>query len=314
MKGNIKAILQEKPNLQKASNRIGAYLQSNGHKDWNEIDYTHIKGYIRHALHSDAKRTQLSPSKVENFRTDLLQILELYNGKLTDVYKYTIKAHINRIARPLLERSTFTHRKAKTFKLTDVKHVIRWLWNSPKMAYNAVAVILSITFTTGARVADCLNIIRSRVSTQQTEWGRFLVVSIKTSKNNPLGKYPEQLTCKLSENMIINPETNIKAWLEIIPENDEPIFSQVKMNTKKVNYVLKRAAVALGMESISGHSGRNTVLQALYRAKVDDISKIMYMRWRYNTDMHLHYRNNTMEATEVGAAYQLHHNNYNAVI
>ena len=313
MEKRAQAIYEVKPALKKERDILADYLIEIGKDDWNEVTLNEIRSYIKHRLMELSLAKKITPARTISFRVHLIQIIELQQGPMSDVQKSAIKQIVNEKGRPLIEKADFILRTAKTFKLRDVQETIEWLWDSPKLTYNAVAVILSITFTTGARVADCLRITRERIREVENPSGRYMIVDIKTSKNNLLGQFKEQLTCKLTENMIVNPWLNIQAFLQIVQKDDLPIFDRpgVKMTTKKVNYVLEMAAKKTETARITAHSGRNTVLKHLYKNNVDDISKIMFMRWRYNTSMHLHYRNNTLEDSEVGAAYQLAEGNYN---
>ena len=184
------------------------------------------------------------------------------------------------------------------------------LWQRNSKCAKAAAVCMGICFLTGARCIDALRVNTNRMQQENTKYGNFLIMKLNTSKTNMTAKYHEQLTYRMSENNIIKLENWIEKWKQL----EKPVgnlFSD-KYTSKQIVHKFKWVSKKLNFkEIITGHSGRNSMVLELYKAGVDDEAKKIFMRWRANSTMPLHYRSILLETSLEGAAQKIYQNNFN---
>lgn len=299
--------------LRKCHHTLSRFLKKQGIKRWGDVNINIIETFIKRRIQYWAATSVLKPYKIVNLKVHIVNILNFHTGEISIIAKNRIRNTICAASRDAIENSSYTTKRAKTFELDTINNAIEWLNQNESWVDRAAAVILAICFCTGSRVADALRIRKNRIIWTENASGKYITIRIQTSKNNSLGEFPEQLTYKIGSSNIINLDQIIKNWLTdngsgtTIFENKEH-----KINAKIIINRFRKVSKALGLHNtITGHSGRNTMILQLYRAGVDRESMIMFMRWRSNSQMPIHYRQLMLEDTVVGGAYQLFMNNFN---
>ena len=298
------------PGVRKLYKKLKKFMKKKEIAKWKDLKEKHVIKFIRKWFKGQENNKKLKPYVVENLIINLQNILDLKTGTVPKMMKARINKIIKRKAQILFEQIEIKRSRADVFDLDTISKAIKTLWKKENDKAKAAAVILAITFTTGARTIDAMRVNVRRMKIEQTEAGRFLIMTLNTSKTNQIGKFQEQLTFKIDENNKIKTDKIIQKWLKYY----KPRKNMFKDNFKArhIIYQFKVISRELGLKgTITGHSGRNTTLLQLYKANVDDESKKLFMRWRANSQMPLHYRNILLETSDMGAAAKLAKNKFN---
>jgi hypothetical protein len=294
---------------------MSKYIKEKGLKNWAELDIKHTEEFAEFYI-TKKSETMLSKNKtlkgyaVQNFIYILLRVVEAESGKfIPKIFTSRLKRTIKRIARPILEANLQVKNRAKVFKQKEIKRVIEKLFAKNEQICNITAIALAITFTTGARLSDVLNIYISDIKIVTNKLGKFLKIHLRNSKNNLLGTNPEQLTFKINKSNDIKLEIYLNIFLNRQETPSEKLINlggEKTSQVKKITYQLRKISLELGLKNIlSAHSGRNSVLLMLCHSKLDEESKKIYMRWRANSNMPSHYRGLLLECSALGAAEKL---------
>ena len=226
-----------------------------------------------------------------------------------------ISRTVKRFARPILAKYPQIKNRAKTFRLETIAKVIEHLFLKNNTISYETALCLSITFTTGCRLADALNIFSNDIKLIRNKYGKYIKINLRNSKNNILGIKPEQLTYKIGPKNIINLEEHINTYLSRVEIKTEKLFNirnSQSSKIKQITYQMRKISKELNLrQTLGAHSGRNTLLINLCHAGVDDESKKIYMRWTPNSSMANHYRGLLLECSPFGATEQLSKINFN---
>jgi len=289
---------------------MAKFLSKKGIENWEEVNIKNIEEFIQWQIETWNKKKNLLSYKCENLKIDIRYILEACDVPVTTLIKQKIRNKIFSVASPIIEQNPTADNRAPVFGLKTVKQVLEKLWKGDDTD-KATAAILAITFTTGARIVDTTKIRRSRIKLVKNKTGYYLKIAMKTSKSNPIGRNPEQLTYKLGKNNIIKMDLFLAKWLATSQDKKDLVFP---FAPKTIINRSRAVCQKMGINPpITGHSGRNSVVKALYDAKVDHDSKIIKMRWVPNSKMPIHYRALLLEESTAGATFQLFQNKFNVM-
>ena len=286
------------------------FLLKNGIKNVEHLPGEIINLFIEKRIQKWDELNKLRPYRIENLKIYMYHILEHLGISLTTSLRSQIKNHINKIARPLLEANSYFNKRAPTFDLHTIDRAIRELLKGKHPKDQAAATIMAMAFTTGARIQDLMNVRTERIIAIGNKTGHYLKIVMKTSKSNPIAKNPEQLTFMRHNNNIIKTDEILKSWISTSGNKTGLTFKNftAKQMINRFRAVSRKLNIS---PPITGHSGRNSMVAALYESNVDKDSKIIKMRWTADTQMHMHYRQTLMEETVCGATYQLHQGKFN---
>lgn len=277
---------------------------------WKDLREKHIIKFINKWFRKAERNPNLKPYLVENFIIQLKNILDLKFGGIPKILANRLVTIIKRKAQIRFEQIEIKRTRAETFSLEDIKKAVSTLWKKENKISKAAAVCLAITFTTGARTIDALRVNTKRIREEETTAGKFLIMTLNTSKTNPLAKFHEQLTFKIDKRNIIKTDKWIRKWRKRFNPKGTLLGTDIK--ARQMVYQFKKVSKELKLKGvITGHSGRNTTLLRLFEAGVDDESKKLFMRWRANSQMPTHYRGILLETSEIGAAAILAKNKFN---
>jgi uncharacterized protein YbcI len=298
------------------------FLKKKGVKNWDELNIKTAEEFAAFYILNKSKKLKLNKNSlkgyvVQNFIYLIIRVIEAESKLfLPKIFCSRLKRFIKNFARPILEETPQLKNRAKVFKLKDIENVITNLFNKNSEICDVAAIALSITFTTGARLADVTNIYVKDIKLITNNLGKFIKISLRNSKNNLLGTNPEQLTFKIDKNNFINLEIHLTKYLSRrigSPEKLIALKGSRESKIKKITYQFKKISFELGLKNVlSAHSGRNTVLLELCTSLIDDESKKIFMRWKPNSNMPSHYRGLLLECSAIGAAEQLHRKNFNS--
>ena len=309
-------------NFQKTLQTLALFLKKRN-ISWEKCSLKDLEIFIKLWVRKRINTGQMKPYRVENFLYELIRVLEYKKHYLPHVIRRHIRNKTLQTVRPWFKKHRYQVKRANCFTNEVILEVMEWLWEQKSWKMKATAIVLALCFTTASRTNDALGLQIDDFKRISNMDGNFLVLGIRTGKNNPMGRHPEQLTFSIQSTNVIKLEEWIEKWL-VYSNNTTYLFATPKwlegdiqkpgLDTKIINYYLGKVSHQLGLkEKITAHSGRNSVLLELYRANVPDDAKRIFMRWRNNSDMPLYYRNLLLEESSVGAAYLLQRNQFNQV-
>jgi hypothetical protein len=254
------------------------------------------------------KIKKVKPYRLRNMLYQLSKIVKYYliDYKLLPIIKQSLKKEANKIARDLFTNELFAPNKANTFSLKDISVIISFLWNFD-IAEKQTAIMLAFTFLAGNRIADLKYSNWEDIKIEQNDSGRYLSIKLKISKTNPLSLKCESITIKLKRGTIWDLEAKLKHLKTLYSENDiksDRIFNN--RSTKSFCYYMEKGRKACNFKKkISGHSGRNSVVDRMLRAGVNGDSICIALNWQRGSEMLFNYRNNLIEKSNQGAQFEL---------
>jgi hypothetical protein len=300
---------------------MSRFLLRNGLKKWEEIDIENIEEFSKFYIENKAnllisKNLTLKGYVVGQFIHTLLKVIEAEtNNFIPKIYVSRIKRTIKRFARPILAKNPQVKNRAKCFKHKEIREVISTLFCYNEKITDIAAISLSLCFTTGARLADVINIFAKDMKLVTNNLGKFLKINLRNSKNNLLGIKSEQLTFKIDSKNILKTNEHLILYLSRHPNPPEKLIElegSRESKIKKITYQYRKISKKLGLKNqLSAHSGRNSVLLELCKTNIDEESKKIFMRWTANSLMPTHYRGMLLECSAEGAAEKLNRNNFN---
>jgi hypothetical protein len=274
-----------------------------------------LETFITKWINYHNRNNDIKPYKVENIHYDTILAVEKIQGKIGIGQKSILKRGANRAAMKIFEKRLYRPTRAPVIPMVKVLEVIEILWTKDFNWWTrAAAVLLGITFTTGARMMDGLRLYWEDIYYEENQSGKYLILPVRVSKNNLNPKRPEQLTFRINNNNIIQLERLISAWQTYTHNNGKGKMFESKeiVNTQKiVGYINRTLSKNKLNFKIGGHSGRNSVLLQCFENKIDETGLKIYLRWTPNSNMHIHYRSLLLETSKVGTAYKLFKEKFN---
>jgi hypothetical protein len=296
---------------------MARYIKKNGLMKWEELNPLMIENFSKKWIDKASKKATkrkraLKGYLIGKFIYYLMRIVEAETKQLVPkIIISRIKRTINRYARPILSQNLQITNRAKEFKISTIKYVIKKLLSKNREITDSTAVCLAISFSTAARLADVLNIHKKDIKFVKNKDGSFIKILLRSSKNNQLGIRPEQLTHFIEKSSHkINLLDILKTFLKKYKNNGPLLIRLEKSNKhrklKQITYQYKKISKELNLKNtIGAHSGRNTILYKLCKSKTSEESKKIFMRWRPNSNMPAHYRGVYLECSNEGAAKNL---------
>jgi hypothetical protein len=273
-----------------------------------------IKIFIEKWIRCKNKKLDIKPYVIDNTIWHTILSIDKIQGKILLSQKSLVKLIAKQYAMKIFGEKLYRAKRANTITTGDAWLIIKSLLE-PKTNWwsKCSAICFAITMCTGARMIDTTRLYWEDIFTEENESGRYLVFPLRVSKSNQMAKRAEQLTYKIEPDNIIKLDCLLENWkkytiksnLGKIFDAGEPISPQ-----KLVGYI-SRKAKKLNLGPISGHSGRYSILKALFEFDIDDNSKKLFMHWSPGSQMPLHYRSVMLETSKIGAAFNLSKNNYN---
>jgi hypothetical protein len=274
-----------------------------------------LEKFITKWINYHNKNNSIKPYLIENLQFETILGVEHIQGNIKISQKSAIKKAANRAAKLIFEKRLYRPNRAPVIPLKRIFEIIELLWTKD---YNwwtrAAAVLLGITFTTGARMMDGLRLYWDDIYKEKNPSGEYLILPIRVSKNNLNPKRAEQLTFRIDNNNIIRLEKLISAWqiYNNHKSKGEMFGHKEVVNTQKIVGYIKRVLIKNKIDlKIGGHSGRNSVLLNCFEKQIDETGLKIYLRWTPNSNMHIHYRNMLLETSHVGAAFKLYKADFN---
>jgi hypothetical protein len=300
---------------------LSRFLKNNKVKKWINLNLEQVESFAKKYIMGKeqqciSKNSTLKGYVVKQFLYYLFRVIEAETGKqLPKILISRVTRTVKRFARPILAKYPQTKNRAKTFSLKTIKKVIDRAFTKNTTISYETALCLSLTFTTGCRLSDALNIFWKDIKLIKKKNSEFVKILLRNSKNNQLGIKPEQLTYKIGKNNIIKLESDLNYYLSKVELKSENLFNFANSKAskiKQITYQMRKLSKELNLRyTLGAHSGRNTMLLKLCHAGVDDESKKIYMRWTPNSSMANHYRGLLLECSELGASEQLAKINFN---
>jgi hypothetical protein len=251
---------------------------------------------------------KVKPYRLRNMLYQLCKIIKYYllDRKLLPVVKQCLKKEANKLARTLFTDELHAPQKANTFSMKDIANVISYLWNF-NIPEKQTAIMLAFTFLAGNRVADLKYSNWSDIKIDENDSGRYLSLKLKLSKTNPLSLKCESITVKLKSGTIWDLEAKLTHLKTLYNENNiksERIFNN--RSTKSFCYFMEKGRKACNLKTkLSGHSGRNSVVERMLRAGVNADNICVALNWQRGSEMLYNYRNNLIEKSNQGAQFEL---------
>ena len=149
--------------LLKCYHTFAKFLKSKGITKWGKVTIELVELFITRRIQRWANMRTIKPYRIELLKVHLVTILNFHTGEVSTIVKNRIKKKIHTAARGAIEDSNYQTRRAKTFQLHTVLEAMNWLTANGDWMDKAAAVIMGITFCTGARVQDTLNIRTDRI-------------------------------------------------------------------------------------------------------------------------------------------------------
>jgi hypothetical protein len=300
--------------IEETYNILKKFLQKKTN-DTHIISNEILRKFTTKLINYHNKLGTIKPYRIENLQFYIILAVEKIQGQVKICQKSTIKKAANRAAKCIFEKRLYRPTRAPVIPIEKVFEIIELLWTTN---YNwwtrASAVLLGITFTTGARMMDGLRLYWEDIHIEETQSGKYLLLPVRVSKNNMNPKRAEQLTFRIDKNNIIQLERLISAW-QIYNNNNckGKVFENTEVvNTQKIVGYINRTLLKNKLDvKIGGHSGRNSVLLQCFEKQIDETGLKIYLRWTPNSNMHIHYRNLLLETSHVGTAYKLFKENFN---
>ena len=247
-----------------------------------KLDDKILEKFITKLINYHNKLDTIKPYRIDNIQYDTILAVEKLQGYIGIGQKSAIKRAANKIAGKIFEKRLYRPIRAPVISLEKILEIIKLLWTKD---YNwwtrASAVLLGITFTTGARMMDGLRLYWDDLQIEEKPSGKYLLLPVRVSKNNMNPRRPEQLTFRINKNNIIQLERLISAW-QIYNKNSNrgKMFENKEVvNTQKIVGYINRTLIKNKIDiKIGGHSGRNSVLLQCYEKQIDETSLKIYLR------------------------------------
>ena len=182
--------------------------------------------------------------------------------------------------------------------------MIEYLWFQG-IPEKETSIMMCFTFLCGNRVGDLQFTNWDDLEFENNKYGRWLSIPLKISKTNPLSLKTETVTMKLKT----NPTWNVESKLMILRKlkntsKSKRVFSN--RTTKSFVYYMEKARKHLGIKNtISAHSGRNSVVERMLIAGVSSDNICIAFNWTRGSEMLYRYRNKLIEKTAQGAQFAL---------
>jgi hypothetical protein len=259
-------------------------------------------------VHKRNKSKTIRPYRLRNMLYQLCKIIKYYliDHRLVPVIKQALKKEANKLARTLFTNRIFAPAKANTFSLKEIAEIINYLWNF-SIPEKQTAIMLTFTFLAGNRVGDLFYSDWSDIKIEENDSGRYLSIKLKISKTNPLSLKCESITVKLKKGTIWDIEAKLLHLKQLYINNNlksDRIFNN--RSTKSFCYYMEKARKACNFKNkLSGHSGRNSVVDRMLRAGINADNICVALNWQRGSEMLYNYRNNLIEKSIQGAQFEL---------
>ena len=181
------------------------------------------------------KNITLKGYVIKRFLYYLFRVIEAETANLLPkILTSRVKRTTNRYARPILAKYAQTQNRAKTFRLNTISKAIKYSFEKQTIIGSETASCLSLTFTTGCRLADALNIDIKDIKPLKNKYGKFVKIHLQNSKNNLLGIKAEQLTFKTDPTNIIKLDEDLKTYLSRVEITRDKLFDQENSQSAKI--------------------------------------------------------------------------------
>ena len=161
-----------------------------GHGDFEAADDL---GKVEIYLESLLKRPMLKAYVYESGITKIADVVEKKLGKTSAVIKRTIKTWCERRARESARDSLQYPKQAGVIPEADMKRLWKALMDTGKPKPREAAIAFAISYVTGARMGEVLQIRIEDHKIQQDEGREFYRFYIRSSKTDPFCKRAEAL-------------------------------------------------------------------------------------------------------------------------
>jgi hypothetical protein len=282
--------------------------------DGGLISDKNIENFVKKWIRCKNRKRDIKPYVIDDtIWTTILAIDEL-QGRILLKQKSLVKLTAKRYAMKIFSQKLYRAKRAKPITPEDALSIINDLMiNRTNWWAKCSAVCFAITMCTGARMIDATRLYWDDMYEETNDSGTYLIIPLRISKSNQMAKRSEQLTYKINDNNIIKLDIIINYWKKFTNNLGlGPMFNAGEtIPTQKLVGYISRRSKKLGLGNVTGHSGRYTVLAALFEHKIDDNSKKLFMHWSPGSEMPLHYRSTMLETSKIGACFNLSKNKYN---
>ena len=273
-----------------------------------------IEIFVQKWIRCRNRKREIKPYIIDDTIWTTILAIDQIQGKILLKQKSIVKLTAKRLAMKIFSEKLYRAKTAKPVSPGDALIIIEDLMkNRTNWWAKCSAVCFAITMCTGARMIDTTRLYWDDLYEETNDSGSYLVLPLRISKSNQLAKRSEQLTYKIDSQNIIKLDIIINNWKTFTNSVGKgPMFyAGEKIPTQKLVGYISRRSKKLGLGNITGHSGRYTVLAALFEHKIDDSSKKLFMHWSPGSEMPIHYRSTRLETSKIGACFNLSKNKYN---
>jgi integrase len=282
--------------------------------DGGLISDKNITTFIQKWIRCKNRKLKIKPYIIDDIIWTTILAIDKLQEKILLNQKSLVKVTAKRCAMKIFGENLYRAKRAKPITPENALKIIENLLQDKSNWWSKCAAIcFAITICTGARMIDTTRLYWEDIFEEENNSGAYIVIPLRISKSNQLAKRSEQLTFKKDENNIIKLDDLLDFWKKFSNSNGKGLIFNAgeKISTQKLVGYISRRSKKLGLGQITGHSGRYTVLSALFEHGIDDSSKKLFMHWSPGSEMPLHYRSTMLETSKIGACYNLSKNNYN---
>ena len=285
--------------------------------DGNIISDKLITTFIEKWIRCKNRKKQIKPYVIDDLIWTVILAIDRIQEKILLSQKSLVKLTAKRYAMTIFSEQLYRAKRAEAISPGNALLIIEDLLNIKSNWWaKCSAICFAITMCTGARMIDTTRLYWEDLFEEKIESRHYIVIPLRVSKSNQMAKRSEQLTYQINDDNIIKLDQLLKFWKNYNGNQEKgKIFNAgQKISTQKLVGYISRRSKKLGLGNITGHSGRYSILSALFEHNIDDSSKKLFMHWSPGSQMPLHYRSTMLETSKVGAAFNLSKNYYNRKI